>query len=75
MMSLENETKTISQIDEVTLNELREKAKEKAQKAVHNWKQRGIWMVCTSCDNTHAVYVGVNKLLVNVENGIPVFKS
>lgn len=75
MMSSENEPKTITQIDEVTLNELREKAKEKVQKAQHTWKQRGIWLVCTSCDNSHAVYIGPNKLLVNVENGKPIFKS
>lgn len=41
----------------------------------HAWKQRGPFLVCTSCDFTHNQYIGTNKLLTGIdEQGQPILK-
>ncbi|OGI38882.1 MAG: hypothetical protein A2612_01510 [Candidatus Moranbacteria bacterium RIFOXYD1_FULL_44_12] len=27
----------------------------------HDWRQQGSYLVCKSCELTHAVYIGINK--------------
>lgn len=42
----------------------------------HDWRQRGPYLVCKSCDLEHAVYVGTGKLMVGLnDKGQPLFKK
>lgn len=40
------------------------------------YKQRGIYLVCTSCELQHAVYIGIDRIMVGVdETGRPILKA
>lgn len=42
----------------------------------HEWRQRGPYIECRSCELIHAQYIGMDKLLVGLnEKGQPLFKS
>lgn len=41
----------------------------------HEWRQRGPFLVCESCDLTHSVYVGTGKMLVGMNDKGPVFEK
>lgn len=44
-------------------------------KGYHEWRQRGPYAVCTSCELEHAIYVGMDKLLIGIdEQGQPILK-
>ena len=56
--------------------EIRRKARQQARRKKHNWVQRGPWLVCTSCDFPHGVYIGPDKIMVARDReGNPVLKS
>jgi len=41
----------------------------------HDWRQQGPYCVCKSCELQHAVYVGMGKILVGLDDkGKPIFK-
>jgi len=41
----------------------------------HLWKQQGYYLVCYSCDLSHAVWIGADKLMVGVnKKGKPILK-
>ena len=45
-------------------------------KETHEWRQRGFYLVCVSCELPHAVFIGPDKIMVGVEeNGTPVIKK
>jgi hypothetical protein len=45
-------------------------------KGVHNWKQEGPYIVCRSCEIEHAIYVGMEKMMVGIDDeGRPILKS
>lgn len=45
-------------------------------KEIHNWRQKGFFLECRSCDITHGVYVGPDKILIGIEkDGTPLFKN
>ncbi|MFA5443148.1 MAG: hypothetical protein WC286_04680 [Bacilli bacterium] len=45
-------------------------------KGYHEWRQRGPYCVCTSCELEHAIYVGMDKLLIGIdEEGQPILKK
>lgn len=45
-------------------------------KGVHNWHQEGFYLVCTSCDLTHAVFIGHDRVIVGKdEKGDPIIKT
>lgn len=67
----QNEVKTVSQISEEKLEEIRQQAKERAILAKHNWIQRGGYVVCTSCIVRHAIRVTGDMRLTGIENGMP----
>ena len=57
------------------LEEMRNEAREKA-KQTHNWVQRGIWLVCTSCEFEHGHCIGVNKRLKGIDKeGNPILED
>lgn len=40
------------------------------------WRQRGPFIVCTSCELQHALHIGMDKIMVGEdENGKPIIKS
>ena len=75
MNTSKNKDKTEFEIDTVVLEEMREAAREKALQSSHNWKQRGPYIVCTSCDHEHGFNIGTKKRLIGVKDGQPVFKQ
>lgn len=45
-------------------------------KGSHQWKQHGPYLVCKSCDLDHAVYIGMEKIMIGLnEKGQPILKN
>lgn len=45
-------------------------------KESHDWRQQGPFVICKSCDLEHAVWVGMDKLLMGLNgDGTPIFKD
>jgi len=45
-------------------------------KGYHEWRQRGPYCICTSCELEHAIYLGMDKLLIGIdEKGQPIVKK
>lgn len=45
-------------------------------KGRHVYKQQGPYLVCKSCELTHAVWVGVNKLMIGEDKeGQPILED
>ena len=41
----------------------------------HDWRQQGPYLVCKSCEIEHASYIGMEKILVGLnEEGQPILK-
>jgi hypothetical protein len=58
------------------IDELRKQAIEKAKKARHEWRQKGGWIVCRTCDFEHGFRVKSNQRLVGIdEEGKPIIKN
>lgn len=44
--------------------------------ALCKYKQRGIYLVCTSCELQHATYIGINKIMIGEdEHGKPILED
>jgi len=44
-------------------------------KGIHNWKQEGPYVVCRSCEIEHAIWIGMDKMMVGIdEEGRPIIK-
>lgn len=56
-------------------DEIRNKAHEKAKSVKHNWKQKGFWISCDSCDFPHRSWIGPDKVLTDIKDGVPVFSA
>lgn len=42
----------------------------------HDWRQKGFFLVCKSCELMHSVYIGNSKILIGLdEKGKPLFKN
>lgn len=42
----------------------------------HEWRQRGPYLVCKSCEIEHGVWIGMKKQLVGIsEDGKPILKK
>ena len=41
----------------------------------HVWRQQGPYVVCRECELHHAVFVGVDKIMVGEEDGKPVLRD
>ena len=45
-------------------------------KGFHNWKQEGPYVVCRSCEIEHAIFIGMEKMMVGIDDeGRPILKS
>jgi len=43
---------------------------------VHDWRQQGPYVVCKSCELQHAVWIGMDKIMVGInEKGQPILKK
>jgi hypothetical protein len=68
--------KTEVEYSEEDIAQIREKAVEKIKTSKHTWRQKGAWLVCTSCEYPHGTYIGTHKLLIGVdEENNPIFKD
>ena len=69
-------TLTPETVSELNIDELRNEAVRKAKTVRHQWKQKGAWLVCSSCEYTHAVWIGTNRLMTGVDKeGNPILKD
>ncbi len=67
----DEETQTLFTLTQEQLDKIR--AEHKAKNVKHKWRQSGVWVYCSSCDNEHGFFVGVNKKLVGIDDdGNPV---
>lgn len=42
----------------------------------HIYRQQGVYLVCKSCDIQHAVYVGIERIMIGVDKqGKPILKK
>ena len=42
----------------------------------HEWRMQGPYLVCKSCELQHAVFIGMGKLLIGIdEKGKPILKD
>ena len=42
----------------------------------HEWRQKGYYLVCYSCEIQHAVWIGPDKIMVGInEKGSPILKT
>ena len=42
----------------------------------HVWRQQGPYCVCMACDLSHAVYIGMERVMVGEdENGKPILRA
>lgn len=58
------------------LEEIRQEAIRKAKETKHKWRQKGRWLVCKSCEFTHAIWIGNNKVMVGEDkDGAPILKD
>lgn len=45
-------------------------------KGSHEFSQRGPYLLCKACDLEHAVYIGMEKIMVGVgDDGQPILKN
>jgi len=45
-------------------------------KGQHNWRQEGPYVVCRSCEIEHAIFIGMEKMMIGIdEEGRPILKS
>lgn len=45
-------------------------------KETHEWRQKGFFLECRSCEITHATYIGPDKILIGIsKEGLPLFKN
>lgn len=41
----------------------------------HDWRQQGPYLVCKGCEITHATFIGMNRVLVGLDDkGKPILK-
>ena len=64
---------TVFNLSQSEVDELRSEALEKAKNTRHTWRQKGHWLVCKSCENPHASWLGRDKIMVGEkEDGTPI---
>lgn len=62
--------------DIVPEDEVLEKVYEFQPSALCRYKQRGTYLVCTSCELQHAIHIGINKMMVGEdEHGQPILED
>lgn len=58
-----NLVEEVASFSQQEIEEIRQEAIRKAKSARHKWRQKGRWLVCKSCEFTHAIWIG-NKVMV-----------
>lgn len=62
-------------INEINVEEIRQRAVELARNTRHEWRQRGNKIFCTSCQFEHGFFVPPNKVMVGIKDGLPIIKD
>ncbi len=44
-------------------------------KGVHVYRQQGFYLICQSCELSHAVFIGSDKIMVGEKDGQPILKK
>lgn len=44
-------------------------------KGNHIYRQQGFYLVCQSCDLSHAVFIGKDKIMVGIKDGEAILKT
>jgi hypothetical protein len=71
-----NKTDEVFSLDAQTLQELKNEAVRRVKENKHEWRQRGVYLVCISCEQEHGVHIGTKKMLVGVDdNGSPILDN
>jgi hypothetical protein len=42
---------------------------------VHKFHQEGFYLICTSCDLSHATFIGKDRVMVGEKDGQPIIKK
>lgn len=62
--------------EEVEIHDLSKPDFKFVPKGYHEWKQRGPYAICYSCELEHGIYIGIDKHLVGItEDGMPILKN
>lgn len=62
--------------DVVPETEVLEQTFEFKPSALCKYKQRGVYLVCTSCELQHAVYIGIDNIMIGEdEHGKPILEK
>lgn len=69
------EVRTVFNLSEAEVEEIRTAAIQKAKTTVHTWRQKGGWLVCRSCSYPHAVWLGNDRMMVGEKNGEPIIEQ
>lgn len=86
--NIENSTKKIKEVP-VELSEpivpglskdeyeaIRSNALSNAKNVVHHFRQRGPWIRCITCENSHGAWVGTHvRMIGEKEDGTPIFEK
>lgn len=55
---------------------IRSNALDEAKKTIHHWRQKGDWLICSSCPFPHATFVGRDKRMIGEKaDGTPIFED
>lgn len=72
---IDNPIQEVFSISKEQLEEIREKARQEAINTKHVYKQRGAWLVCTSCEFEHGMFIGVKRLKGFRDTGEPILED
>lgn len=74
---MENDKNEVEDVVEVKPEgEVMQKEYEFVPAALCKWRQRGPFIVCTSCELQHALHIGMDKIMTGEdESGKPIIKS
>ena len=71
----QNDFEQVFGITSEQITEIRKEAVERAKSAKHRWRQRGFWLVCTSCENNHAIWIQGKEMIGESEGGEPILRA
>jgi len=72
MESNEFEPEKVWGLSQLEVDELRNEAVEKFKTTRHTWRKKGFWLVCKTCDNHHAIWIGDKEMTGEKQDGTPI---
>lgn len=69
-------SKTLLEMSTGEIDEIRQKSIENIKKKKHEWRQKGPFIECQSCEYKHGYFIGINRVLIGInEDGSPIFEG